>query len=97
MVHGAPHWAKNILPLGKGNPRNGNCPTSFNNTNSATLPDFEGNTYIQYLSYPLLWLGEVNEKYGMDHAESIIRDTLGDESGTYTTLFSMRWDSVFGG
>ncbi len=31
----------------------------------------------------------------IDHAESIIRDTLGNESGTYITLFSMRWDSVF--
>ena len=71
------------------------CLFFINQLHPDTLPDFEGNAYIQYLSYPLLWLNEANEKYGMKDAESVIRDTLGDESGTYTILYSMRWDGEY--
>jgi len=71
------------------------CLFFINQLHPETLPDFEGNTYIQYESYPLLWLKEANEKYGMDDAEGVIRNTLGDASGTYTTLHSMRWDGEY--
>ncbi|MDD3920786.1 MAG: hypothetical protein PHO41_06430, partial [Eubacteriales bacterium] len=67
----------------------------INQLHPDTLPDFEGNEYIQYLSYPLLWLNEAGEKHRMEDAESIIRDILGDESGTYTMLHSMRWDDEY--
>ncbi|MDD3921333.1 MAG: hypothetical protein PHO41_09210, partial [Eubacteriales bacterium] len=67
----------------------------INQLHPDTLPDFEGNEYIQYLSCSLLWLNEAGEKYRMEDAQSVIRETLGDESGTYTVLHSMRWDSEY--
>ncbi|MBM6830050.1 hypothetical protein H9X85_09545 [Anaerotignum lactatifermentans] len=58
------------------------------------LPEFSGNQYIQYNSYPYLYVIEPYQKCWADQAEYVVREFLGDETGSYTTLYSFRWDTL---
>ena len=58
------------------------------------LPEFSGNQYIQYNSYPYLHVTEPYQKCWADQAEYVVREFLGDETGSYTTLYSFSWDTL---
>ena len=58
------------------------------------LPEFSGNQYIQYNSYPYLHVIEPYQKCWADQAEYVVREFLGDETGSYTTLYSFSWDTL---
>lgn len=58
------------------------------------LPEFSGNQYIQYNSYPYLYVIEPYQKCWADQAEYVVREFLGDETGSYTTLYSFGWDTL---
>ena len=58
------------------------------------LPEFSGNQYVQYNSYPYLYITEPYQKCWADQAEYVVREFLGDETGSYTTLYSFGWDTL---
>lgn len=58
------------------------------------LPEFSGNQYIQYNSYPYLYVIEPYQKCWADQAGYVVREFLGDETGSYTTLYSFSWDTL---
>lgn len=58
------------------------------------LPEFSGNQYIQYNSYPYLYVMEPYQKCWADQAEYVVREFLGDATGSYTTLYSFIWDTL---
>lgn len=68
------------------------CMIFINQFHPDTLPDFEGNQYIQYTGYPVLLLREAGEKYSGKDAEELLRNFPGDESGAYVPLKSMKWN-----
>ena len=58
------------------------------------LPEFSGNRYVQYNSYPYLYVIEPYQKCWADQVEYVVREFLGDETGSYTTLYSFGWDTL---
>ena len=70
------------------------CLFYLNQYHEDTIADYEGNQYIQFSGYPHLLLNEEQRRYYADEAEYAIRELLGDETGTITTLNSMKWDDL---
>lgn len=67
----------------------------INQLHPDTLPEFAGNTYIQFSGYPSLWLNEAETKYPASQGDTAVRDVLGDGDGKAVTLCSMRWACEF--
>ena len=70
------------------------CLLYLNEYHPETFPEFSGNQYLQYASYPWLWINAEQERYWVQDAERVIREIFGDDTGTYTQLYSYRWDML---
>ena len=70
------------------------CLFYLNQYHEDTIADYEGNQYIQFSGYPHLLLNEEQRRYFADEAEYAIRELMGDETGTITTLNSTKWDKL---
>jgi len=70
------------------------CLFYLNQYHDDTIADYEGNQYIQFSGYPYLLLNEEQRRYFADEAEYAIRELMGDETGTITTLNSTKWNKL---
>lgn len=70
------------------------CLLYLNEYHPETLPEFSGNQYLQYVSYPWLWINAEQERYWAEDAEPVIQKIFGDDTGTYTRLYSYGWDKL---
>lgn len=66
----------------------------INEYHPETFPEFSGNQYLQYDSYPWLWIGVEQQKYWADDVEIGITELFGDDTGTYMQLHSYKWDKL---
>ena len=68
------------------------CLIFINQYHADTVADYEGNQYVQYVSYPFLLLNEEQRRHYGDEAEYAVRELLDDQTGSVTTLRSAKWD-----
>lgn len=91
-VDGGPNLQEGIIVRNNVFFASRDCLFFINQYHADTIADYEGNQYIQYRGYPYLLLMEEQRRFYADEAEYVVKELLGDETGTITTLNSMKWD-----